>query len=190
MATVNMGAILKKAQTYIESARGQKQMKSTIEKYIRSGVTTTQAGSYVPTIDVMNEMSEAFIRILHKHAASLPSSVAAHFGSLRSTPPKKTSDGSYIVEISFADDLSRASLQPYDYSGAHNIVAIFNNGYPQSSGRAEAISHVSGFWHGEYVHARGSREGLHFMQDAVDEFNGIYGSVYNIYITLSSIYES
>lgn len=189
MATVNMNSILKKVKSWESSASGQKRMKSTIDKYIQTGVKTTQAGDSVLTLDRMKEMADILIRILTKSAAGLPDSVAEHFGSLKSSPPKKLADGSYSIEISFTDDLSRASLQPYDYEGARNIVAIFNNGYPQNAGRAEAISQVSGFWHGEYVHARGSREGLHFMQAAENEFNSTYGAVYDVYVTLDPVYE-
>lgn len=189
MAIVDMASILKKVEDWEKSDTGQKRMKATIDKYIRTNVKTTQAGDSVLTINRMKEMSNILIRTFVKHSAGLPSSVAAHFGSLKATPPKRLSDGSYSIEISFADDLSRASLQPYDYGGARNIIAIFNNGYPNNGGSSEAISHVSGFWHGEYVHARGSREGLHFMQAAVDEFNGTYGSVYDVYVTLASVYE-
>lgn len=189
MATVNMGSILNKVKAWENSDAGQKRMKATIDKYIQTGVKTTQAGDSVLTLGRMKEMADILIRILAKSAAGLPSSVADHFSSLKSTPPKRLADGSYQIEISFADDLTRASLQPYDYGGAKNIIAIFNNGYPQSAGRSEAISQVSGFWHGEYVHARGSREGLHFMQAAANEFNSTYGAVYDVYVTLDPVYE-
>lgn len=189
MATVDMGSILKKVEAWEKSDAGQKRMRSTIDKYIKTGVKTTQAGDTVLTLDRMKEMANILIRILAKSAAGLPASVAEHFSSLKSSTPKRLPDGSYEIEISFADDLTRASLQPYDYEGARNIVAIFNNGYPQNGGRAEAISQVAGFWHGEYVHARGSREGLHFMQAAADEFNSTYGAVYDVYVTLDPVYE-
>lgn len=189
MATVDMGSILKKVEAWEKSDAGQKKIKSTIDKYIRTDVKTTQAGDAVLTLGRMKEMANILIRILVKHTAGLPASVSEHFSSLKSSTPKRLPDGSYEIEISFGDDLTRASLQPYDYDGAKNIVAIFNNGYPQNGGRAEAISHVSGFWHGEYVHARGSREGLHFMQAAANEFNSTYGAVYDVFVTLDSVYE-
>lgn len=189
MATVNMSSILKKVEAWEKSDAGQKRMNTTIDKYIKTGVKTTQAGDSVLTLSRMKEMADILIRILVKSASGLPASVAEHFSSLKSSPPKRLSDGSYSIEISFTADLTRASLQPYDYEGARNIIAIFNNGYPQSAGRAEAISQVSGFWHGEYVHARGSREGLHFMQAAENEFNSTYGAVYDVYVTLNPVYE-
>lgn len=94
------------------------------------------------------------------------------------------------MEINFTDDLTRESLEPARYGGVKNIIAIFNNGYPSDKSRSEAISHVSGLWHGEYTTALDSRQGLYFLQDAVNDFNLNYGMPLGMFAEVGAVYDS
>lgn len=165
-------------------------MQSTVNKYVRTGVAKTQAGSRVLTQRAMADYGNKLIQAIRDTALScnLPASVADHFSSLKRGKTIVLPDGSYVMEISFTDDLTRPSLQPAGYEGVNNIIAIFNNGYPDDSSRASAIASISGWWHGQYTHALGMRQGLHFMQDAVNDFNQTYGSKFGIYATVGEIY--
>lgn len=190
MASVNIDSILDKVDDYKRSDKGQKRMKSTIDKYVRTNVSKTQGGSDVLTRKAMLDYGNKLIHAIQNAALScdLPQSVAAHFSSLKRGKTAILSDGSYIMEISFTDDLTRESLEPEKYGGVRNIVAIFNNGYPADSSRSAAISNVSGWWHSEYIHALGARSGLHFMQTAVNDFNQTYGSQFGIHAIVGEIY--
>lgn len=190
MATINVDAILGKVDDWKTSDKGQKRMKQTIDKYARTNAAKTQAGSPVLTRKAMADYGDKLIQTIRNTALSydLPPSVAAHFSSLKRGKTTVLPDGSYVMEISFTDDLTRESLEPARYDGARNIVAIFNNGYPADAGRSVAISNVYGWWHSEYIHALGSRPGLHFMQTAVDDFNQTYGSQFGIHATVGEIY--
>lgn len=192
MASVNADSIMDKVYAYEKSAKGQKKMKQTLDKYVKTNVEKTKAGSKVLTYRKMEEAGRKLVEMLTQAAngSGIPDSVAAHFGSLKCGKPMRQGDGSYIIEISFTDDLTRASLQPEDYGGVTNIVAIFNNGYPKDRGRSEAISHVSGWWHGKNTTALGYRPGLFFMQSAVNDFNANYGRGFDIYAEVAAIYDS
>ena len=190
MANINLGSVLAKVDDWEESDKGRKRMKKTLDNYVRNNVGKTQAGSPVLTRKAMIDYGNKLIQAIQNTALScdLPDSVAAHFSSLKRGKTTILPDGSYVMEISFTDDLTRESLEPQRYCGVRNIVAIFNNGYPADAGRSEAISNVYGWWHGNYIHALGARQGLHFMQTAVDYFNQTYGSQFGIHATVGEIY--
>lgn len=190
MASLNLDSILAKVDYWKESDKGRKRMKKTLDNYVRNNVGKTQAGSPVLTRKAINDYGNKLIQAIQNTALScdLPDSVAAHFSSLKRGRTTILPDGSYVMEISFTDDLTRESLEPQRYGGVRNIVAIFNNGYPADAGRSEAISNVYGWWHGNYIHALGARQGLHFMQTAVEDFNQTYGSQFGIHATVGEIY--
>lgn len=190
MASINLGSVLAKVDDWEESDKGRKRMKKTLDNYVRNNVGKTQAGSPVLTRKAMIDYGNKLIQAIQNTALScdLPDSVAAHFSSLKRGKTTILPDGSYVMEISFTDDITRESLEPQRYGGVRNIVAIFNNGYPADAGRSEAISNVYGWWHGNYIHALGARQGLHFMQTAVDDFNQTYGSQFGIHATVGEIY--
>lgn len=192
MATINADSIMDKVYAYERSDKGQKRMQQTLSKYVKSNVEKTKAGSKVLTYRKMEEAGRKLVEMITQSAngCGLPDSVAAHFDSLKCGKPIRQSDGSYLMEISFTDDLTRASLQPEDYGGVTNIVAIFNNGYPKDRSRSEAISHVSGWWHDKNTTALGYRPGLFFMQSAVNDFNMNYGRGFDIYAEVAAIYDS
>lgn len=191
MPTINMGSILDKVYEWERSDKGQKKIQSTVNKYVRGNVKKTQSGSRVITEHDMKAAADKLVETIRGTAqgCGLPASVAAHFGSLKVGKLQRQTDGSYIIEINFTDDLTRESLEPLRYGGVRNIIAIFNNGYPADAGRSEAISHVSGYWHGEYTSALGSRQGLYFMQDAVNDFNLNYGMPLGMYAEVGAVYD-
>lgn len=191
MATINYDAILDKVYAYAESPKGQDRMQQKINNYILRNVKRTQAGSRVITYRDMIDAGDKLIDTIKKsaHGCDLPSSVLAHFDSLKRGRSVKQPDGSYVMEISFTDDLTRASLQPEKYGGVRNIIAIFNNGYPNDRGRSEAISHVAGYWHGKETVALEYRPGLYFLQDAVNDFNMNYGMPLGMYAEVGAVYD-
>lgn len=192
MSSINMGSILDKLYAWERSDKGQKRIQSTVNKYVRNNVRKTEAGSRVLTESDMKEAAKKLVQTIRNTAlgCNLPASVAAHFGSLKVGKLQRQPDGSYIIEINFTDDLTRESLQPEKYGGVRNIIAIFNNGYPSDRGRSEAISHVSGWWHGKETTALEFRQGLYFMQDAVNDFNLNYGMPLGMYAEVGAVYDS
>ena len=120
----------------------------------------------------------------------LPPSVIKHFESLEYTKPHLVSmykSIEYSSSIYFEDALRgllhRDSLYPDKYEGVDNIVAVFNNGY-------DAGNHVWGIWvpapedsagwghDAIYAASKTHRDGLHFIQQAIDDFNGNFGYYY------------
>lgn len=192
MASVNMDSVLDKLYAWERSDKGQQKIQSTVNKYVRNNVRKTQAGSRVLTERDMKEAANKLVQTIRDTAlgCDLPASVAAHFGSLKAGNLQRQPDGSYIIEINFTDDLSRESLQPEKYDGVRNIIAIFNNGYPSNRSRSEAISYVTGWWHGKETRALEFRQGLYFMQDAVNDFNLNYGMQLGMYAEVGEVYDS
>lgn len=107
--------------------------------------------------------------------------------------------------VYFEDNLRRESLDDgingYTGEGIDNIVALFNNGY-------HASDYVYGWWDGHqatastlfrsgsdikanyaWVRSQKDREGLHFIQQAVDDFNGNYGAEYHVTATAGDVYQ-
>lgn len=191
MVQINYDSILDKVHAYAESKDGQERMQKKISNYVRHDVKRTKAGSRVITYRDMMAAGDKLVQMIRNTAqgCDLPPSVLAHFDSLERGAAKKQPDGSYVMEISFKDDLSRESLRPEKYGGVRNIIAIFNNGYPADASRSEAISHVSGWWHGKETVALPQRVGLYFMQDAVNDFNLNYGMALGMYAEVGVVYD-
>lgn len=192
MADINIDSIQSKISDWEKSERGRKRMRSTIDKYVRNNVDKTEAGSKVLNRKRIREYSNALIRAVQDAAAvcDLPVSVSANIASLKRGRTAVLSDGSYVIEFVFTDDLTRPSLEPDKYGGVQNIIAIFNNGYPADPSRSEAISHVSGWWHGEFTNALAYRQGQQFMQSAAEAFNAKYGDEFGVYAEIGEIYQS
>lgn len=192
MYAINMGSILDKVHAWERSDKGQKKIQDAVNKYVRNNVSRTKAGSRVITERDMKEAARKLVQTIKDTArgCDLPTSVLAHFDSLDVGKLQRQPDDSYIIEINFTDDLTRESLEPARYGGVRNIIAIFNNGYPSDRGRSEAISHVSGWWHGEYTTALGFRQGLYFLQDAANDFNLNYGMPLGMFAEVGAVYDS
>lgn len=199
---INMGSIMRKAMSFSESPEGKRRMKACLEKYEKEGRKTTAAGDKLISEDMMWEAAAKMIQVLRDTARSmdLPESVLRHFDSLDCTKPIKMSDGSMVINIYFEDKfdggLYRESLEDgeggHTGDGINNIIALFNNG-------AHASKFVYGWWNGHkpegealtrsggqldadyaWVRSRKDREALHFIQQAVSDFNGNYGYEYGV----------
>ena len=192
MANVNMASIMQKVEAYGRSVNGKLRMKECIEKYAADGVNKTAAGDKVITETEMWTAAAKLISVLRSTAQSygLPGSVMRHFDSLSASKIIRMPDGSASIYIYFGDDLHRDSLYPEEYDGVRNIVALLNNGY-------HARDYVYGWWDNHsptgdsiyrsglnassaWIRSRKDREGLHFIQQAINDFNGNYGADFNV----------
>jgi len=192
MVTLNLGSIMQKVEAYSRTANGKIKMQDCIQKYHSEGVGKTAAGDKVMTEADMWAAASKMISVLRSTAQSygLPASVMAHFDSLDCSKIYEMPDGSFTIFITFGDDLHRDSLYSDGYDGVRNIVAVLNNGY-------HARDYVYGDWDGHaptgeskfdgrsidtsaFIRSRKDREGLHFIQQAVQDFNGNYGADYNV----------
>ena len=191
MASINLDSVRHKVRVWENSTQGQDRIQKKVKNYILNNVERTEAGSRVLTRHQMIEYADKLVALIRSTANSygLPESVAAHFDALKRGKCVLMPDGSFQIEIMFTGDLSRASLEPETYGGVKNIIAIFNNGYPQDRSRSEAISHVTGWWNGKETRALGYRPGLYFLQSAVNDFNTTYGIPLGMYAELDAIYD-
>ena len=178
MASINISSIMNKVGAYSRSVNGKLRMQDCIKKYSESGKSKTEAGDKIISDKDMYEAAAKMIQVLRSTAQSyaLPASVMSHFDSLDASASFKMPDGSATIFIYFGGELHRDSLAPQDYSGIDNVVALINNGYGDHPNMAK----VWGEWHGMRIHGLTQRTGLHFIQQAVQNFNGNYGSDYNV----------
>lgn len=192
MNGVNMASIMQKIEAYSHSREGRQRIKECVERYAAEGIKVTAAGSRVITETDMWEAASKMIGVLRSTAQSydLPESVMRHFNSLDCSSIYRMPDGSSVIYVYFEDDLHRNSLCPEDYNGVDNIIALLNNGY-------HAKNYVYGSWDGHhsvgesvldgrsigssaYIRSRKDREGLHFIQQAIQDFNGNYGTDFSV----------
>lgn len=189
MSGINLNSVMSKVTKFSKSKKGKEKIKECLDGYRSEGVTTTAAGSKLLTDEGMIEMANVMIQSLKNIANSyatqsdenssddahgIPNSILAkHFDTLYASNIQKNSDGTSVIYINFGGDLSRDSLYKEKYGGVDNIIAIFNNGY-------HAKNYVYGYWHDQPTHSRKNRDGLHFIQQAISDFNDVYGNRYNV----------
>nr|WP_290461580.1 hypothetical protein [Acutalibacter muris] len=207
MPAINMSSIMSKVGAYSRSVSGKLRMKECIQKYAADGKSKTASGDKVMTEDEMCKAGAKLIWVLQETARSfdLPQSVMQHFNSLECSKPYRMPDGSAVMYVYFEDDLHRDSLESgegangYTGEGIDNIVALLNNG-------AHAKDYVYGWWNNHspsgsafarsmpnddfaWVRSKKDRDALHFIQQAVNDFNGNYGAEYNVTAEAGEAYQ-
>ena len=192
-----------KLNAWIKSPQGQSRLQNKLEEYNRNGIKETAAGDSVIPETRIYEAAAKFIQVLQMTAKSydLPESVMKHIENMRSGVVVQTKNG-FEVPLYFEGDLHRDSLEnDLGYNGIDNIVALFNNGY-------HAQNYVYGWWNGHssttadvayrsgvdnnsiWVRSRKERDALKFIQQAINDFNGNYGSEYDVTAVIAAdIYE-
>lgn len=191
---ISASALQRKAEAWSKTPEGQRRIKEVIGRYRKEGRITTNAGSSLDSREALIAAADKMMSVLRRDAmdAGLPESVMKHFDSMAYGTPIPLSDGTYMLAIYFTDDLHRDSLENdyTDYEGVDNIIALFNNGahaenytygwWDGHSPTGEAVGKAMPFNNFAWVRSKKDREGLHFIQQAVADFNGNYGSMYNV----------
>ena len=193
---VNLGAINSKINAYAKSQAGKEKISETIKSYYRDEnryVTRTGkafSGDRFITQQEMRDVARELIFYIKQAAADcdLPASVMDHIESFDIESASEESDEFYYVGIAMLDSARRESLQPEKYEGVSNIVALLNTGYPKDGRK---VGRVHGYWEtaDREIWSLPHREGLRFIQHAIDRFNSTYAKEYNVTVFLSSEYE-
>lgn len=192
MATINLASISQKCKEWSETPEGKRRMKAVVDRLVADGATTTAAGGRILSETDMYTAAAKLIGVLQSTAQSygLPASIMRHFDSISCSEVKKMPDGSSCIFVYFGEDLHRDSLYSDGYDGVDNIIAVLNNGY-------HASNYVYGDWDGHaptgesvldgrsidtsaFIRSRKDREGLGFIQQAVQDFNNNYGSDFDV----------
>lgn len=213
---LNMRAIMGKVNQYSKSKDGTTKQSAAIQYAMEHGHGVLASGARCISDDTMERAVSRFIHVLCETGRSfgLPQSVMNHLETADIAGGLRIENGEGVARIYFGGDMSRPSLYeeyegPHGERGAINIVAILNNGY-------HAKKHVYGAWTGHdndsskssdirtgwrwdggstrfvdpFIRSRKDREGLHFIQQAIDDFNGNYGAEYNVVARIENpIYE-
>lgn len=164
MANINMDSILEKAKQYMNTPEAKRR----VEKVQRSSLSNGNNSASVN----MHLAAEKFIEVLKNEISSRGIAISDAV-SLEHGRAYETGSNMYQIEIWFSNDLHRDSLVPDRYEGIDNIVALFNNGY-------SADGQVYGMWHGKEIASLKERVGENFIDQAVRDFIGNYGSEYNV----------
>lgn len=200
MPAINIGSIMNKVKAFSVSSRGKKQMDECIKKYAFSGRDVTAGGTKLTTESSMYEAVAKLKEMLIAAAqsAGLPESVMSHINSIESSGIVRLPNGACEIYLYFGGDLHRDSLYSDGYDGVQNIVAVLNNGYHARDyvyGNWDSHSHIGesvfdgdGTDSSTFIRSRKDREGLHFIQQAIIDFNGNYGADYNVTATAGEDY--
>lgn len=190
---LDIDSIMGKVDKFSKSPKGKKMVKEYLKDCVENGIGKTEGGGVIITTEMMKEAAQGMINILQTTAYSkdMPESVKSHFSSLAHNPPQKLGDDSYVIDIYFADDLSRLSLLitsgdrkgERTGGGIRNIVSLFDTGY-------SVENFTYGLWDGHedigVIRSKKEREGLYFMREAVDAFNRIFGEKYGVIAQISA----
>lgn len=188
---ISQSELQKKLVAYSKTKAGKEKMTKRVEDAV-SGVNplaSKQANGAFVSLKDMTKMANHLASMIRSR---LPDSISKVGNTLVCSSPRKRADGRYEIVLSFSEEaLFRASLETTYYNpsgiGVYNIVALFNNGY-------NARTSIYGTWNSTRYGVIGKvvsldqREPLHFMQDAQDEFNNIYGKKYNVFLELGQVY--
>lgn len=186
--------IMAKVNAWAQTPDGKKKVDGVVKDSVRTGRPLAN-GKKVLDPKEMTAAANDLIQIIRDN---LPEPIKEVGRTLTASAPIRNPDGTYVVYINFDKDaLRRESLKnnnEYYQSkhngrtgeGINNIVALFNTGYKEDS-----IGRVWGMWEsrGKWIHNQQSRDGLWFMQRAVQDFLSTYGGDYSVKVNLDEVYE-
>lgn len=173
MATINASSLKNKFKNYAGSESFRKSLNSKVfdsdEDYLE---------------EVMGKLCKCYENALNDSGISKDARIA--IGDLyTSIASRKNSKGEYVIYGSI-DQNARSSLTPNKWpDGVDDMAALFNNGYSthilsdSEEGEEPVHAQVRGYWHGHLTWSLPVREGLHFVQQCISDFNGNYGTDYN-----------
>lgn len=163
MAKINTSSLETKFKKYISGNKFKK---------------TIAAKEFPSDIDYLEQVAMRLRMVYQYETDNLNEGVLDAIGALSTwVIDRKMSNGEYII-LGYIDQNARTSLVPERYEGIDDMAALFNKGYT-------AGHQVFGIWHGQRVGSRVARQGLHFVEQTISDFNGNYGSEYNAFARLT-----
>lgn len=149
----------------------------------------TSKGDVNLNAEKMNELAKKlFDTICDFLPESLKDSIEINEGiaNVEISAPQKNGQSQYKIDIKIPDEyLKRDSLYKEGYpDGVDNIINLFDKGY-------KAKRYAYGYWAtaGMRIRSKLTRPPIHFMSDAINDFNSHYGSQYNCRAVLGDKYK-
>lgn len=172
MSSINMSSILAKAQACMNTSKKKAEIRQIVNK-VMLGQLTLQSGNGTHTPE---EAAEKFIDVLYHEIESsgLSYNAISAISNIQHGTAHQYGDNTYIIPVYFVGDLSRPSLNEARYGSINDIAELFNYGVDHT------MRPVHGEWHGKETWSRTVIPGTHFMESAVRDFLGNYGSEYNV----------
>ena len=155
--------INEKLAAWVKSPAGQKKLRASQRAAARSG---KQFGSGESQKKLATHFADKLMDILASHITEAGYDFADYLGVVHA---ETNESGQLEVHINFdPEDIRRPSMYEAGYpEGVYDIVALMNRGY-------RADDHVYGQWRGASVKSVQARDGLHFLEAAIEEFNTRY----------------
>ena len=149
-----------------------------IDAYLRTGTgkdfVDGVVGGNTKSFDEAMAAAEDLKRFIITYAQSeftlSQFSVYQHIHNMDVGSTVKLGDGRYRIDLNLYGDLHRDSLIP-GYDGAYDIVSLFVHGWEDKQGRTK---NVFGLWRNKMVRAKGRKDPMDFIENAVDLFNAKY----------------
>lgn len=169
---LNMDSILAKAKAAVEPGGKAYGRFQNTAKGVMLGTIKLKSGS---TVHTPEEVATKFMQVLRGsiESSGLSANAQSAISDFECTSPIDMGNGTYLIKVYFDGDLSRPSLYPEKYGGLNDLAEMLNDGM-------HAKNHVYGMWHGEYIRSRTVFPGTHFMEQAVSDFMGNYGTEYGV----------
>jgi len=182
MSSVNMDVVKKQVQAAINSSAGQKYINDAVDS-IMAGLGNKKVTISAGSGGLMEAAAKRFIEVVKGEVEKQPNAgrslgetAVEALTALKYGKPYKSS-GQYKIDVNFTGDLHRESLVPERYPrGVDNIVALLNSGY-------SADHSIMGVWVGHTdkpISSLAERDGLHFIESAVEKFMRSYAASYGI----------
>lgn len=172
MPHIDMDSIKRKTETFLNSSAGKSLIRAQTGRAL-SGEIKFGSGSTAHTPD---EAADKFVEVLRNTIAGsgLSEEAVQAVSNIARTNAISVGDNMYIIEIYFAGDNSRPSLDEERYGHIDNIVDLLNYGVDHR------MNPVFGTWHGMEIQSKTVIPGAHFIEQAVADFKGNYSSEYNV----------
>ncbi len=174
MPEINWDSILEKAQACVAKPENQKKIEKLKDNYILNNKSGGRSfyGQHTPV-----EAGEAFGRVLRAtiQSSDLPSGVISLLEDYDVSKAYKISNGKYMVFVSFNKDTLRESMSTFKSYYNVDIAELYNNG----------VDHIMPqIWErtpdGKLEISNNYIPGAHFMEQAVVDFFGNFGSEYDV----------
>lgn len=174
MASIDWKVVDDKINAYLYSYEGEEEIAKIVDKVMLGQLSfkkNTDGSSHT-----IQEAADKFIQVL---VSDIYNSGLSDYAidvitqNIDFAEPFKRGDNTYSIMVYWLDDMSRPSLDPRQ-GELYDLVSLLNYGVGHEMNR------VYGEWHGKKIGSKTTIIGAHFIEQAIEDFLGNYGTEYGV----------